>query len=181
MKISKYKFKDLSQNLKEQLRKEVLLNFPDIKAFKTRFYYQIPPHVMFIARIGNKIVGQRYLTTKVRPIDGKRYKVAGIGVSINPEFQGRKIGQQLTRFVLNFVENNGHDLIVGITSNPISAHNLKKFGFIRFKRAIEYKDIETHKIVKEQDEVYVKDFVRGKLIRELELKKKPIYMGVGTW
>ncbi len=122
MKIKRYTFKQLSIKLKEELRKEVLANFPKIKVFQTRFYYQIPPDYMFIAKIGNKIVGQRYLTTKVRPIDGKRYKIGGIGVSINPNFHGKGVGQKLTQVVLNFIESHEYDFVMAATSNKIAKH-----------------------------------------------------------
>lgn len=179
--IKKYTFKQLTKSIKEQLRQEVILNFPDFKGFKTRFYYQIPPDFMFIAWHKGSIVGQRYLTTKVRPIDGKRYKIAGIGITINKAFQGKGIGKQLTKEVLRFIQDNDYDFSMATTSNPVAIHVLKKYGFVKLKRKITYKNIGTKNIITENETVMVKDFQDNKLIKELEKSRKPIYMGVGVW
>lgn len=179
--IKKYTFKQLTKSIKDQLRKEVFLNFPDVDVFKTRFYYQIPPNFMFIAWHKDSIVGQRYLTTKVRPIDGKKYKIAGIGVTINKTFQNKGLGKELTKEVLKFIQDSDYDFVMATTSNKIAIHILKKFGFIKLKRKITYKDIETRKIIIEDETVMVKDFQGNKLIKELEKSKKPIYMGIGVW
>ena len=179
--IKKYTFKQLTKSIKEQLRQEVLLNFPDVKAFKTRFYYQIPPHFMFIAWYKGSIIGQRYLTTKVRPIDGKKYKIAGIGITVKKVFQGKGIGKKLTNEVLKFIKGNGYDFSMATTSNPVAIHILKKFGFKKLKRKITYKDIETQKIITEDETVMVRDFQDNKLIKELEKFKESIYMGMGVW
>lgn len=181
IKIKKYSFAQLSPSVKEELRKQVLLNFPYIKAFKSRFYYQIPPNYIFIVRIGNKIVGQGYFTEKVRTIDNRKYKIGGIGISINIKFQGKGIGKNLTRIFLNFAKSRKCDFIMGATTNPAAKHIIKNFGFTQFKRAITYKDTETDKITKEKEGVFVKDFLSGKLVKMIESSKNPIYMGKGAW
>ncbi|PCI20138.1 hypothetical protein COB64_02405 [Candidatus Wolfebacteria bacterium] len=179
--IKRYTFNRLTKSIKEKLRQGVLLNFPDVEVFKTRFYYQIPPNFMFIAWHKGGIVGQRYLTTKVRPIDGKKYKVAGIGITISKEFQGKGLGKELTKEVLRFIQNSDYDFVMATTSNKIAIHVLNKFGFTKLKRKITYKDIKTRKIITEDETVMVKDFQDNRLIKEIEKSKKPIYMGVGVW
>ena len=179
--IKIYPFSQLSPPIRKELRNEVALNFPKVKAFKTRFYYQVPPDYMFLAIKGNRIIAQRYLTNKTRIIDGKRYKIAGIGISINQEFHGMGLGQSLTKSILKFIKDRDYDFVMGTTANSIAKHILKKFGFLELKRQITYKDVETKKIVKEKDWVLVKDFKKGKLIKEIEHSKGPIYLGRGAW
>lgn len=179
--IKTYKFKELTPKLKEELRKQVLMNFPKIKAFKTRFYYQIPPNYIFIAKLNNKIVGQRYLTTRMINIDNKKYKVAGIGISVNPNFHKKGIGQKLTKFSINFIKKQKYDLIMGTTKNPIAKHILIKFGFKKLKRKIKYKDLEINKIVTEKFDVLVKDFKHDTIIKCIESNRTPIFVGNGAW
>ena len=181
IKIGRYSFSELNENLKEVLRKEVILNFPEIYAFRKRFYFQIPPSHMFVARVNKVIAGQRYLTTKVRAIDGKRYKIAGIGISINPQFQGKGIGQQLTESILNFSKKNKYDIVMATTVNPIAKYILKKAGFVEFKRGITYKDVETKKIERDRYGVFIRDFQNGEIVGRINIKGDPVYMGIGAW
>ncbi|MBI4193079.1 MAG: GNAT family N-acetyltransferase [Candidatus Colwellbacteria bacterium] len=179
--IRRYAWSELTPSLKEELRRQVLLNFPKIKAFRTRFYYQIPPSFMFVARAGRKIVGQRYLTWRVRPIDGKRRRIAGIGISVHPDFQGRGIGQELTRACCAFVGRQRCDFVMATTGNPAARHVLSKFGFTVLRRPITYRDRETGKLIRETDCVLVLDFAGGETIRDIEKQRKPLYVGKGAW
>jgi RimJ/RimL family protein N-acetyltransferase len=181
LKIRIYRWNRLDRRIKEELRRQVLLNFPKVAAFKTRFYYQIPPAYMFVAKMGDVLVGQRYLTTKIRSVDGRRYRMVGIGISINPKFQNTGVGQKLTSSTLAFIEKAGYDVVMAVTENPAAEHILRKFGFTKLKRGISYKDVETGKVKKDKDIVFVLDFRNGEVVKTIDSGKGPIYMGVGAW
>ncbi len=179
--IETLSFSDLSRELKEELRREARVCFPQYREiYNNRFYFESTPSVVFIARVDGRIAGFRNLVERTCRIGGFYVRIAGVSLAVNPDFRGRGIATRLTEHMLYYVRTTGFDMVMAFVICHIAAHILEKVGFEKTTTPVRFIDSETEKKMLVEDSTYVLDLKGGAIIKALN-EAEEIDVGRGVW
>lgn len=180
-KIEVVDFKNLSPGLNEELCEEARICFPQFaKRYKSRFYFEAVPEVIFIARSGDKIAGFRNLVARTFEVGERKVSVAGLSVAVDPEYRGRGIAKLLTSDILDYISEGDYDAAMAFVISPVAAHMLETFDFKEIKRPLYSRDSESDELLLSKDRIFIKDIRNSNLIKDIEALDK-LYVGVGVW
>ena len=122
---------------------------PNANELAGRYYYDVEPSEVILAREGTRIVGFRAITYRELAIGGAKVLAAGVGVAVSPEHQRRGVGTALTDALLRRLRQRGTQLALAFVFPDATTPLLARAGFRRLHARVSYECRETSTRVQE--------------------------------
>jgi isovaleryl-CoA dehydrogenase len=172
--------RELPPGLEAELCALVARTFPGEPALQGRYYYDTRPDVVVTVRRGGGLAGFRAVTFREVLLGGRMVKVAGLGIAVAPEHQGKGLGTLLTRRVLALLAERGVELALAFLLTRSAERLLRAAGFSRLNAPVTYVAREDGRLVTESMPTWGLALGGSALLEEIEARGG-LHLGVGTW
>lgn len=169
----------LTRKEKGQMMRLMIATYPAFRKYylKNKYYSTVKPQMENLIKDGNEIIGLGKILWRRIIIGQKSINLFALGVLIDKKHQKQGLGSSLIARNIKKAKSLGADILYGSTSNRIAEKILKKFDFQKLNVPVFYKDVESEKIQKEKDRVWIFEFKKG-ISKDIQ-KLKKIYIGSG--
>jgi alkylation response protein AidB-like acyl-CoA dehydrogenase/GNAT superfamily N-acetyltransferase len=172
---------ELDPALEAELVALAARTFPNEPKLEGRYFYDTRPDSVVIARHDGRVVGLRIITRRTVPFGKRALKLAGIGIAVDPAFQRRGIGRELTRVTLELLRSLGDELAVAFLFSPNARTLLTGFGFVPLEAVVSYTARSSNARVVEQAPCYVMELGEPESVLPELRERGKLHLGLGTW
>ncbi len=172
---------EIDRDLEAELVSLAARTFPNQPALAGRYYYDSRPDFVVVARVDGTLVGVRTITRRTVMVGEDALKLAGIGIAVDPAYQRRGIGRQLTQVTLDLLRSLGDAVAVAFLFSPNAQSLLTSFGFRKLEAEVSYTQRTSNERTVEQMPCFVLELREPDSVVPEIVRRGRLHLGLGTW